>query len=112
MNLRSPAEYNTDLKISKRIRDFFGMSMTAYAEVFNVFDNKTYNYNYLFQASLTADNNSIIQRYLAGSSWASNDQLLYFSLKNPYTPGLGVDQSYIIYSNQPRSYWFGVSVEF
>jgi hypothetical protein len=112
MNRRAPAEYNTDLKISKRIRDFFGTTLTAYAEVFNVFDNKTLNYTYLFQASLTADNNSVIQRYLAGSQWASNDQLLYFSLKNPYTPGLGVDQSYIMYSNQPRSYWFGVSVEF
>ncbi|HTY37428.1 MAG TPA: TonB-dependent receptor [Bacteroidota bacterium] len=112
MNMRSPAEYNTDLKLSKRIKDFFGTTLTAYAEVFNVFDNKTYNYNYLFQASLTADNNSIIQRYLAGSAWPSNDQLLYFSLKSPYTPGMGVDQSFIIYSNQPRSFWVGVSVEF
>jgi hypothetical protein len=112
MNMRAPAEYNTDLKISKRMRGFFGTTLTAYAEVFNVFDNKTYNYNYLFQASLTADNNSIIQRYLAGNGWTSNDQLLYFSLKSAYTPGLGIDQSYIIYSNQPRSYWVGVSVEF
>ena len=112
MNMRSPAEYNTDIKISKRIKDFNGTTLTAYAEVFNVFNNKIYNYNYLFQASLAADNNSIIQRYLASSDWGSPDGLLYYSQQSAYNKGLGVDQSFIIYSNQPRSAWFGLSVEF
>ena len=111
MNMRAPAEYNTDIKISKRIKDFYGTTLTAYAEVFNVFDNKILNYNYLFQASLSADKNSIISRYLA-SNWADQDGLLYYSQNNAYIKGLGVDQSYIIYANQPRSYWFGLSVEF
>jgi outer membrane receptor protein involved in Fe transport len=111
MNMRSPAEYNTDIKISKRIKEFYGTTLTAYAEVFNVFNNKIYNYNYLFQASLAADNNSIIQRYLA-SNWSDPDGLLYYSQSSAYIKGLGVDQSFIIYSNQPRSAWFGISVEF
>jgi outer membrane receptor protein involved in Fe transport len=111
MNMRAPAEYNTDLKISKRIKDFYGTTLSIYAEVFNVFNDKILNYNYLFQASLSADNNSIISRYLA-SNWADQDGLLYFSQANSYIQGLGIDQSFIIYSNQPRSYWFGVSVEF
>jgi outer membrane receptor protein involved in Fe transport len=112
MNMRSPAEYNTDVKISKRIKDFYGTVLTVYAEVFNVFDNKVLNYNYLFQASLTSDKNSIIQRYLATDDWGSQDGLLYYSQNNQYLRGFGVDQSYFIWSNQPRSYWFGISVEF
>jgi hypothetical protein len=109
--MRSPAEYNTDIKISKRIKDFYGTILTAYAEVFNVFNNKIYNYNYLFQASLSADNNSVISRYLA-DNWNDSDGLLYYSQQSAYIKGLGVDQSFIIYANQPRSVWFGLSVEF
>ncbi len=111
MNMHSPAEYNTDIKISKRLKDFYGTTLTVYAEVFNVFNNKVLDYNYLFQSSLSSDNNSIIQRYLE-SNWGSQDGLLYYSQNNAYIKGLGVDQSFIIYSNQPRAYWFGVSVEF
>jgi outer membrane receptor protein involved in Fe transport len=111
MNMRSPAEYNTDVKISKRLKDFYGTTLTVYAEIFNLFDNRILNYNYLFQASLSADNNSVIQRYLA-DNWTDQDGLRYYSQANSYIKGLGVDQSFIIYSNQPRSFWFGVSVEF
>jgi hypothetical protein len=111
MNMRSPTEYNTDFKISKRLKDFYGTTLTAYAEVFNVFNNKIYNYNYLFQASLAADNNSVISRYLANNK-TDPDGLLYFSQNSAYIKGLGVDQSFIIYSNQPRSVWFGISAEF
>jgi len=111
MNMRSPAEYNTDLKITKRIKNFYGTTLTVYAEVFNVFNNKILDYNYLFQSSLSSDNNSIIQRYLT-SNWGSQDGLLYYSQNSAYIKGLGVDQTFIIYSNQPRAYWFGVSVEF
>ena len=109
--MRSPAEYNTDLKITKRIKNFYGTTLTVYAEVFNVFNNKILDYNYLFQSSLSSDNNSIIQRYLAGN-WGSQDGLLYYSQNSAYIKGLGVDQTFIIYSNQPRSYWLGISVEF
>jgi hypothetical protein len=112
MNMRAPAEYNTDVKISKRIKDFFGTTLTVYAEVFNLLNDKIFNYNYLFQASLSADNNSVISRYLASNNWKDTDGLLYYSQQNAFLKGLGVDQSFIIYSNQPRSYWFGVSVEF
>ena len=111
MNMRSPAEYNTDVKISKRLKNFYGTTLTVYAEIFNLFDNRILNYNYLFQASLSADNNSVIQRYLA-DNWTDQDGLRYYSQANSYIKGLGVDQSFIIYSNQPRSFWFGVSVEF
>jgi outer membrane receptor protein involved in Fe transport len=113
MNMRAPAEYNTDVKLSKRIKDFYGTTLTVYAEVFNLFDNKILNYNYLFQASLSADNNTIISKYLASQDqWSQVDGLLYYSSNSAFQKGLGVDQSFIIYSNQPRSYWFGISVEF
>jgi outer membrane receptor protein involved in Fe transport len=112
MNMRSPAEYNTDFKISKRIKNFYGTTLTVYAEVFNVFNNKIWNYNYVFQASQTSDNNIVIEKYLENSdNYGAADGLLYYQSNN-YTNGFGTDQSFVLYSNQPRSYWFGVSVEF
>jgi hypothetical protein len=111
MNMRSPAEYNTNLKISKRIKNFYGTTLNCYMEVFNLFDAKIYNYNYLFASSLTSNNDAIIKKYLDGD-YTSRDGLLYFSQVQNYASGLGVDQSFIIYSNQPRSFWFGLNVEF
>jgi outer membrane receptor protein involved in Fe transport len=111
MNMRSPAEYNTDLKISKRIKNFYGTTLDVYAEVFNVFNNMVWNYNYVFQASLAGNNDVIIGKYLDSGHYGATDGLLYYQ-PTSWANGFGTDQSFILYSNQPRSYWFGVSVEF
>jgi hypothetical protein len=109
--MRSPAEYNTDLKISKRIKNFYGTTLDVYAEVFNVFNNMVWNYNYVFQASLAGNNDVIIGKYLDSGHYGATDGLLYYQ-PTSWANGFGTDQSFILYSNQPRSYWFGVSVEF
>jgi outer membrane receptor protein involved in Fe transport len=111
MNMQTPAEYNTNLKVSKRFKNFHGTTLTCYVEVFNVFNSRIYNYDYIFASSLAANNDDIIKLYLNGN-FTSRDGLLYYSQVQNYASGLGVDQSFIIYSNQPRSYWFGLSVEF
>jgi hypothetical protein len=38
---RSPAEYNTNLRIAKNIKNLLGMPATLYLEVFNVFNQCT-----------------------------------------------------------------------
>jgi outer membrane receptor protein involved in Fe transport len=111
MNMRSPAEYNTDLKISKRIKNFYGTTLSVYAEVFNVFNNMIWNYNYVFQSSFTGSNDVVIGKYLDSAHYGATDGLLYYQ-PTSWANGFGTDQSFILYSNQPRSYWFGVSVEF
>jgi len=111
MNMRTPNEYDTDLRISKRLKNFYGTTLNLYVEVFNLFNQKIYNYNYIFASSLTSNNNTIIKKYLDGDM-TSQDGLLYFNTVQNYASGLGVDQSFFMYSNQPRSIWFGINVEF
>jgi len=105
-NMRSPAEYNTNLKISKRISDFFGASATVYLEVFNLFDNKILNYSYLFdQSSTNASFN--ITRYENAPIDAPNG-IRYLNASNA-VPFL-VDQSFLIYDNAPRSFNIGLAI--
>jgi hypothetical protein len=111
MNMRTPAEYNTNLKISKRFKNFHGTTLSFYVEVFNLFNSKIYNYSYIFSQNLAAVNKEIIEKYQNGN-YTSRDGLLYFNQVQGYASGLGVDQSFFIYSNEPRSIWFGANVEF
>ncbi|WP_397546360.1 carboxypeptidase-like regulatory domain-containing protein [Rhodothermus marinus] len=108
---RTPAEYNTDLKITKRFRNFFGASASFYFEVFNLFNNKILNYNYLFRRPTPTNPNLPLQYY---EQYGINDRengVRYWWDKGRQGP-FAVDQSFLIYSNQPRSYHFGVILEF
>jgi len=114
-NMRTPTEYNTNLRITKRIRDFFGTAATVYFEVFNLFDNKILNYNYLFAQgtpSATSSNvsNTNIETYETLGLDDPNG-VRYYNDTNRATP-FAVDQSFLIYNNSPRSYNLGLVIEF
>ena len=108
---RAPAEYNTDLKITKTFEDFLGIPASFYVEVYNLFNNKILNYNYLFDRPTPTNPNLPLQYY---EQYPINDKengIRYWWDKGRQGP-FSVDQSFLIYENQPRSYSFGVVFEF
>ena len=108
---RAPMEYNTDLRVTRTIRNFFGLPASLYAEVYNLFNNKILNYDYLFQRPTATNPNLPLQYY---EKYPINDQengIRYWWDKGRQGP-FSVDQSFLIYSNQPRSFSFGLVVEF
>lgn len=108
---RAPMEYNTDLRVTKTIRNFFGVPASLYAEVYNLFNNKILNYDYLFQRPTATNPNLPLQYY---EQYPINDKengIRYWWDKGRQGP-FSVDQSFLIYSNQPRSFSFGLVVEF
>ncbi len=108
---RTPAEYNTDLKITKHIKNFFGASASLYFEVFNLFNNKILNYNYLFRRPTPTNPNLALQYY---EQYPINDRengVRYWWDKGRQGP-FAIDQSFLLYSNQPRSYNFGIVIDF
>ncbi len=106
-NRRTPAEYNTNLKISKRIRRFFGVNATLYAEIFNLFNQQIYSYNRVFQSSTAASGSTYINRNIEKYE-TDPSSLQYF---DDFAPFL-VDQTFLLYSNEPRSVYFGVIINF
>jgi hypothetical protein len=108
-NHRSPNEYSTDLKISKRISDFFGQSATFYIEVMNLFNQKIFAYNSVFQTLTTSGkvstgalNNNIL-------NYETNPDLLkWYTINAPFI----VDQGFLIYANSPRSTYIGLALDF
>lgn len=110
---RTPAEYNTNLRLTRTIDDFFGTKGTIYIEVFNVFNDKILNYDYLFAATNAGETNPNIQPY---ENYTINDPqhgVLYWNATNSIkATSFPVDQSFLIYDNSPRSYNFGLILEF
>jgi hypothetical protein len=109
--LRSPAEYNTNIRLSKGFKNLFGMPATFYVEIFNVFDNKIYNYNYLFSTANKIDQNDATRRY---TQYAFNDPaqgVLYWDDQN-FGNAYAEDHSFMLYDNSPRAFYIGLSLEF
>ncbi|MFH0991333.1 MAG: TonB-dependent receptor [bacterium] len=96
---RTPSEQNTDLKISKQIKHFFGVSATFYAEVFNLFNSKIYEYNPVFRNPINRNKFESDQGQLP--LWVSEENQIYTW-----------DISYLLYDNAPRSIWFGLVINF
>jgi hypothetical protein len=113
--MRTPTEYNSNLRLTKKVRDFFGTTATIYFEVFNLFDNKILNYNYLFaQATPSATSNNVsndLINYYQTLGLNSSSGVRYYNDTNRGTP-FGVDMSFLLYENSPRAYNFGLVVEF
>jgi outer membrane receptor protein involved in Fe transport len=109
--LRTPAEYNTDLRVTKRVSNFFGVPATFYVEVFNLLDNKILNYSYIFQRPTATNPNLPLQYYERYPVDDPNNGIRYWWDKGRQGP-FAVDQSFLIYSNQPRSFSFGLVLEF
>lgn len=108
---RAPMEYNTDLRLTKTIRNFFGIPASFYAEVFNLFNNKILNYDYLFDRPTATNPNLPLQYYERYDIDDRENGIRYWWDKGRQGP-FSVDQSFLIYSNQPRSYSFGMVLEF
>ncbi len=106
-NMRTPTEYTTNLKLAKKIRNFFGADMTVYAEVFNLFNDRILNYSYIFDQS-NSNSSFNITRYQLSPIDAPNG-IRYLNASNA-APFL-VDQSFLIYENSPRSFNFGILIE-
>ncbi len=107
---RAPAEYNTNLRLTKRIANFFGAGAMLYAEVFNLFNDKILNYNYIFATPTANSTSNITQNYERYPLDDPRNGILYWPDTNPPLDW-GVDQSFLIYSNAPRSYNFGIVIE-
>ncbi len=108
---RTPAEYNVNLKISKRFKNFFGASATFYAEVFNLFDNKIYNYNYIFNNANKVDLNTNLANFETYPLEDPEHGVLYWDDQN-FSSAYGVNHSFLLYENSPRAFYFGISLEF
>jgi len=107
-NKRTPAEYNTSIKLMKKVQNFFGTSAIVYVEVFNLFNNKILNYSYLFDQSNDLSQKNIERYELYPMD--SNNGNRYLNQRNG--PPFYVDQSFLIYDNSPRSYNIGLVIEF
>ena len=105
---RSPAEYNTNLRLTKRFLNFLGFqTATLYFEVFNLFNNKILNYDYIFATPNALAVSTVTQLYEQNGI----DGIKYWNANPNYIPKFSVDQSFLIYSNPPRSFNLGVSFE-
>jgi hypothetical protein len=108
---RAPGESNTNLRLSKRIRNFFGVDAMFYVEVFNLFDTRILNYDYVFTRPTATNPNLTLSYYEAnhGAVDDPNNGIRYWYDKGKQGP-FAIDQSFLIYSNQPRSFTFGLVI--
>jgi len=94
------------LKISKRLRRLAGADVTIYLEVFNLFDQKIYSYNTVFQsASTTTGTSSTINR----NAEKYNTDPASLQYYDEFAPFL-VDQTFALYSNTPRTFFLGIVI--
>jgi hypothetical protein len=107
---RTPAEFNTDLRVTRRFGGVAGTSGRLYLEVFNVLNNRILNYNYLFQRPTATNPNLPLQYYEQYGVDDPQQGVRYWWDKGRQGP-FAVDQSFLIYSNAPRSFSFGVVVD-
>ena len=106
-NKRTPTEYNTNLKIAKKFRDFFDTELTVYCEIFNLFNDRILNYAYVFDQSNSNASFNITRYELSGIDDPNGIRYLNASNAEPFL----VDQSFLIYDNAPRSFNFGIVIE-
>jgi outer membrane receptor protein involved in Fe transport len=106
MGLRTPAEYGTNLKITKQIQNFFGTNASFYAEVTNLFNDRIYDYNALFNPNTSAGLG--LEEYT--KKFELGQDVTYFS--HPDSPSYLVNQEFRLYSNAPRSVQLGMILNF
>ena len=105
---RTPYEYNTNLRLTKRFINILGFqTATVYFEVFNLFDDRILNYDYIFATPNALAVSTVTQLYEQNGI----DGIKYWNANPNYVPKFSVDQSFLIYSNPPRSFNLGVSFE-
>ena len=97
-------------RLTRRIRDFFGVGATVYVEVFNLFNQKTLNYDYIFRKPSSTDPNLALSYYESSPVDDPENGVRYWWDKGRQGP-FAVDQSFLIYRNAPRSFSFGMSID-
>jgi outer membrane receptor protein involved in Fe transport len=110
---RTPAEGNTNLKLTKVLKNFFGTQATFYFEVFNLFNQTILNYDYLFAIGGQGASTKVLENYEKyGVEDPTYGARYYQQLQSGERPAWAVvDQSFLIYSNAPRSFNFGFVIE-
>jgi hypothetical protein len=107
---RAPGESNTNARLSKRIRNFFGVNAVFYVEVFNLFNTRILNYSYVFARPTATNPNLTLSYYEAHPVNDPNNGIRYWYDKGKQGP-FAIDQSFLIYDNEPRSVSFGFVIE-
>jgi outer membrane receptor protein involved in Fe transport len=107
---RTPNEFNTDLRLTKIFQDVAGARARIYFEVFNVLNNRTLNYNYLFSRPTATNPNLPLQYYEQYGVDDPQGGVRYWWDQGRQGP-FAIDQSFLIYSNSPRSYSFGLVLD-
>lgn len=105
---RTPSEYSTDLKFSRKVNKLFGNSTTFYVEVFNLFNQRIYSYNTVFQSASTTGSSSSIANNNADIYDRNPAQLQYFTAYAPFL----VDQTFLLYANRPTEVYVGMTINF
>ncbi len=108
---RTPGEFNTDVRITRNVPSFFGARAGLYFEVFNLFNNRILNYSYLFRRPSPTNPNLPLQYYELYDVNDAENGVRYWWDKGRQGP-FALDQSFLLYSNEPRSYSLGMSIEF
>jgi outer membrane receptor protein involved in Fe transport len=102
-NMRTPPEYNLDLKLTKRIDNFFGSSASFYVEVFNVTNEKIYSYNAVFQSTPSSPTSSSFNNQNIATFQNDRSQLKWYTNDEPWV----ANQEWLLYSNRPREFYIG-----
>ncbi len=106
MGLRTPSEYNVNLKITKQLSKFFGTNASFYVEVTNVFNHRIYDYNALFNPNTQAGLG--LEEYT--KKFEQGQDVTYFS--HPDSPSYLVNQEFRLFGNAPRSTQVGLIINF
>lgn len=107
---RTPAEFTADLRLTKSLDNLFRTPTRFYLEVFNVFNNRHLNYNYLFQRPTPTNPNLALQYYEQYGIDDPEHGVRYWWDKGRQGP-FAVDQSFLIYGNAPRSFSLGLVID-
>jgi outer membrane receptor protein involved in Fe transport len=114
MTKRTPSEYNTNLKVSKSIPNFFGATATFYVEVTNLFNDRILDYTTVFNpdpnntANLSKWTVKYEQAEAQGGQAAAEQAIRYY--EDDLRPGFFINQEFRIYANAPRSVNLGMIV--
>jgi hypothetical protein len=78
-------------------------------EIFNLFDQKILNYDYVFPPFNPTEKNPQTHAYETFPIDDLQNGIRYWN--DPASQKFAADQSFLIYSNQPRSFNFGLVIE-
>jgi outer membrane receptor protein involved in Fe transport len=109
-NKRSPMESNTNMKITKEFERLWGARASVYLEIFNVFNEKVYNYNAIFRKTRNTATGTFEENRNLDLYETNRAAMTYY--EDPNHPGFLVDQTFLLYSNSPRSFQFGIVLNF